>query len=119
MDTDFGDNGLVVSSPGQLTIKMFDLTGKHLKTFRDEASLPKGEHTISFDLEGIDAGLYLLELKAGSCSRKLKLIKQWVSPGKETYAGDSFSACREPALLRPVPEGFVHQVSLSELPGLL
>jgi hypothetical protein len=52
------------SREGYVTLKIYDVQGREIAVLVDE-NLPPGEHTVSFDMSGLKAGIYLYRLAVG------------------------------------------------------
>lgn len=65
-----------VNSQERVTIDMFDLTGKKVKTITNGV-FEKGEHNITFDIDGLNPGMYIYTMTAGNYtnSHKFNVIK--------------------------------------------
>ncbi len=59
-----------------VTIELFDVLGKKLKTLENESKGP-GEHNLQFsgDQEGYSEGIYFVKLTIGNASQTLKLVE--------------------------------------------
>ncbi|MEQ8927367.1 MAG: DUF1501 domain-containing protein [Fulvivirga sp.] len=62
-----------INTENQVTIQLYDLRGKLVKTFLTERRLA-GEHNESLDLRGINSGTYILKLDSGLLKESMKLI---------------------------------------------
>lgn len=60
-----------------VTLQIFDLTGRQVATLVNNESVSAGTHTVNFDATNLSSGMYIYRLQAGSVvlSRKLTLIK--------------------------------------------
>lgn len=56
-----------------VSIKIYDLTGKHLLTLVNE-NKPAGTHEISFNASGLSSGVYFYVLNAGDFTQARKLV---------------------------------------------
>jgi hypothetical protein len=59
----------------RVTLKIFDLYGREIRTLVDESKSP-GEYTVRMDVSALTAGVYLVRLQAGGQSVVRKLIVQ-------------------------------------------
>lgn len=59
---------------GEVTIQLFDMTGKLIRTANDFKSSP--QYTQSIDITGIERGVYTLQMSIGSSSISSKVTKQ-------------------------------------------
>lgn len=59
-----------------VTISLYDITGKHIKTILDN-SFPAGFHQVIFDISSYPNGCYICKYHSGnsSCSTKINIIK--------------------------------------------
>lgn len=64
-----------LSSNDNLTIELFDIMGKNVKTIRNGA-FASGEHTIFFDTENIQNGVYFIKLSSTNYTATHKLAIQ-------------------------------------------
>jgi hypothetical protein len=58
---------------GQVSLKIYDLYGREVRTLVDEAKSP-GDYTVGMDVSDLPAGVYLVRLQAGGQSAVRKLI---------------------------------------------
>ena len=65
-----------LAKSGQTTIRLFDITGREVRRLMD-AHQSAGEHRITITGSGLAAGLYLIELRAGSVvmRKPLSIVK--------------------------------------------
>ncbi len=65
-----------ISGSAACTLKLFDVTGKEVKTiFTDEKQTP-GRYKAELNIENLSAGIYFAKLSAGNQTRVAKLVKQ-------------------------------------------
>jgi hypothetical protein len=66
--------GLLEASP--VSIRVFDITGREVATLLS-SELKAGNHTVTWNAEGFNSGLYLVKMEASNFSevRKVTLIK--------------------------------------------
>jgi hypothetical protein len=57
----------------QVTLKIYDLYGREVRTLADEAKIP-GEYTVRMDVSELPPGVYLVRLQAGGQSAVRKLV---------------------------------------------
>ena len=59
-----------------MTIDVFDVTGRYIRTIVDGASTP-GYHTVTFDASGLASGTYLYRMQADNyvATRRMTTIK--------------------------------------------
>jgi hypothetical protein len=61
------------SEYSQVELKVYDFTGRGIKTLVDEKEAP-GEHRVTFDATGLTAGVYFYQLKANGKVETKKMI---------------------------------------------
>jgi hypothetical protein len=57
----------------QVELKVYDFTGREIKTLVDENEAP-GEHQVTFNAAGLPAGVYFYQIRAGSVVESKKMI---------------------------------------------
>ena len=55
-------------------INIYDVTGKAIATLCENKLLEVGVHTIKWNVEGIDAGIYFLKFNAGDYAETKKML---------------------------------------------
>ena len=62
-------------NPDFVTLSIYDITGKHLKTILSK-KLSKGDHKINWNAEGLNEGIYFirLEIKTSSIVQKVVIM---------------------------------------------
>ena len=65
-----------VSSTSQVTLKIYDVLGRHIETLLDKR-ITAGQHQVQWNATGIASGIYVYQLQAGRFveSKKLILLK--------------------------------------------
>lgn len=65
-----------IATAGQVTLKIYDMTGKEIKTLVNEVKNP-GFYTLDFNGANLSSGIYLYKISTGSYSetKKMSLIK--------------------------------------------
>jgi hypothetical protein len=63
----------IIQNSGTVSLKIFDLHGKELKTLVNKRHTP-GKYSIIFDASKLPSGLYLYHLKSGYFSETRKFI---------------------------------------------
>ena len=48
-----------------MTLELYDLEGRMIRSYLDRRTLGAGEHRLPLDLDGIDAGTYFLRMLDG------------------------------------------------------
>lgn len=66
-----------LNSPSKVSIEVFDVMGRKVRTLINNQSFEAGTHTLSFDASGLSSGIYFYRMRAGDFikTRKLNLIK--------------------------------------------
>ena len=59
---------------GYVTLKVYDILGREVKTLIDKKYYNSGKHTITFNANGLSSGVYFYQIKAGSYVETKKLI---------------------------------------------
>jgi hypothetical protein len=67
------DFRFLISDFGRVTIKIFDVHGREIATIIDK-KLPAGEHSVSWDAEGLPSGIYYYRLQSGNQTGTGKII---------------------------------------------
>ena len=62
-----------ISESGRVTLTVFDLLGREVRTLVDEQKQP-GTYTVTFDGSGLASGVYFYRLQAGSFTTTRKLV---------------------------------------------
>ncbi|MEM8488921.1 MAG: T9SS type A sorting domain-containing protein [Bacteroidota bacterium] len=62
--------------PSQVTLKVFDVTGKEVRTLLTSAAKATGAHQVSFDAAGLPSGSYMYQLEAVSLSSAETIHKE-------------------------------------------
>jgi hypothetical protein len=65
--------GFKVQGSGLVSLKVFDVLGKEVRTLVNEAK-PAGEYSVEFDATNLPSGVYFYRLQAGSLSATRKLV---------------------------------------------
>ncbi len=65
-----------IAEPGKVSLEVFDISGRHVATLIDEFR-PAGQHTYSFNANGLSSGIYVYRLRAGkkTFSHKMAFVK--------------------------------------------
>ena len=63
-----------VKQNSQISITLFDITGKQVKQIMNEF-LPIGNYVKSFDLSMLNAGTYICQIQSNFFTKNLKIIK--------------------------------------------
>lgn len=65
-----------IAEPGKVSLEVFDISGRHVATLLDEFR-PAGQHTFSFNANGLSSGIYVYRLRAGkkTFSHKMAFVK--------------------------------------------
>jgi len=61
------------STYGHVVLKVFDFFGREIRTLLDEKQAP-GEHQVTFKADGLPAGIYFYQIKAGSEFETKKMV---------------------------------------------
>ncbi len=67
---------LYLSSDGDLSVKIFDLSGRLIKSVTENITYQKGVQTINFSTHELVSGIYIIELSSDHLRQSIKLIKQ-------------------------------------------
>jgi photosystem II stability/assembly factor-like uncharacterized protein len=62
--------------PAQVTISLFDLTGREIRSWKLEAGNLKNENKTTINTSDLNAGIYFLQLQTANSSSVAKFIKQ-------------------------------------------
>ena len=62
--------------PAQVTLSIYDLTGRKIRSWKLEAGNLKNENKITINTADLNAGIYFLKLSTDNISRVMKFIKQ-------------------------------------------
>ncbi len=62
--------------PSQVTLKVYDVTGKEVRTLLTGASKASGSHQVSFDATGLPSGSYMYQLEAVSLASSETIHKE-------------------------------------------
>ena len=62
--------------PSQVTLKVFDVTGKEVRTLLTGAAKASGAHQVSFDATGLPSGSYMYQLEAVSLASSETIHKE-------------------------------------------
>ncbi len=62
-----------LSSPGEVTIKIYNFIGEMVKTIYQGEQSP-GRHTVVFDATGLPSGVYITNIECGGLYRNIKMI---------------------------------------------
>lgn len=65
-----------LSSDEDLSVKIFDLSGRLIISVKDNATFQKGIQTIDFSTHELISGIYIIELSSNHFRQSIKLIKQ-------------------------------------------
>ena len=61
------------NSQNELTISIFDISGKELQQTTIQTSV--GKNQLKLNTETLDAGIYFIEMADGNITKKIKFIK--------------------------------------------
>lgn len=70
--------GFELSAPEQISLSVYDVTGRQVAQLADGKTRSAGTHQLHFDAEGLSSGLYLYRLQLGSgetFTRRMMLVK--------------------------------------------
>ncbi len=62
-----------IATGGQVTLKVYDLLGREVKTLMNERQNP-GSHSVTFDAKGLASGVYFYRLESGTYAEVKKLV---------------------------------------------
>ncbi len=64
-----------IQNEGNVSIRLLDPTGKTMKQLISNQSFNIGQYLVSYSIEDLDAGFYILELETGETKQLIKMIK--------------------------------------------
>lgn len=67
-----------LDEPTDVTVTVYDMTGRTISVLSDNRSFNAGEHTLTFDASGLSSGIYMYRMKLGtgeSRTQKMTFIK--------------------------------------------
>ncbi len=67
---------LTLQQEEKLSIDLYDVSGRHVRTFADQQSFTSGTYRKDMDFTGVAPGVYFLNITTGEERRAIKLVKR-------------------------------------------